>query len=49
MKSMKNYPACKELNAHIDVSTVVPTKSDSDVLLCLHLLSKALMGTLHLS
>ena len=21
MKSMKNYPACKELNAHIDVSS----------------------------
>ena len=30
-------------------STVVPTKSDSDVILCLQLLSKTLTCTLHLS
>ena len=29
--------------------TVVPTKSDSDVILCLHSLSKTLTCTLHLS
>ena len=29
--------------------TVVPGKSDSDVILCLHLLSKTLTCTLHLS
>ena len=29
--------------------TVVPTKSDSDVILCLQLLSKTLTCTLHLS
>ena len=31
------------------VTTVVPTKSDSDVILCLHLLSETLTCTLHLS
>ena len=31
------------------VATVVPTKSDSDVRLCLQLLSKKLTCTLHLS
>ena len=30
------------------VATVVPTKSDSDVIFCLQLLSKALTSTLHL-
>ena len=30
-------------------ATVVPTKSDSDVILCLQLLSKTLKCTLHLS
>ena len=30
-------------------STVVPTKSDSEAMLCLQLLSKTLMCTLHLS
>ena len=29
--------------------TVVPTKSDSDVILCLQLLSKIINSTLHLS
>ena len=32
-----------------NVATVVPTKSDSDVILCLQLLSKTLTCTLHLS
>ena len=31
------------------VTTVVPAKSDSDVILCLQLLSKTLTCTLHLS
>ena len=30
-------------------ATVVPTKSDSDVIFCLQLLSKTLTCTLHLS
>ena len=35
---------------HIELSlTVVPTKSDSDVILCLELLSKTQTRTLHLS
>ena len=37
------------LNALIAGITVVPTKSDSDVILCLQLLSKTLTCTLHLS
>ena len=32
-----------------DMTTVVPTKSDSDVIFCLQLLSKTLTCTLHLS
>ena len=32
-----------------DNSTVVPTKSDSDVIFCLQLLSKTLTCTLHLN
>ena len=32
-----------------NVTTVVPTKSDSDTILCLQLLSKTLTRTLHLS
>ena len=31
------------------ITTVVPTKSDSDVILCLQLLSKTLKCTLHFS
>ena len=30
-------------------TTVVPTKSDSDVMFCLQLLSKSLTSTVHLS
>ena len=33
----------------INTCTVMPTKSDSDVILCLQLLSKTLACTLHLS
>ena len=33
----------------INTCTVVPTKSDSDVVFCLHLLSKTLTCTLHFS
>ena len=33
----------------LSLSTVVPTKSDSDVIFCLQLLSKALVCTFHLS
>ena len=32
-----------------DTTAVVPTKSDSDVILCIQLLSKTLTCTLHLS
>ena len=32
-----------------NMRTVVPTKSDSDIILCLQLLSKTLMCALHLS
>ena len=35
-------------NAECNV-TVMPTKSDSDVIFCLKLLCKTLIGTLHLS
>ena len=33
----------------LKVTTVVPNKSDSDVILCLQLLSKTLTCTLHLT
>ena len=33
----------------VNIPTVMPTKSDSDVILCLQLLSKTLTCTLHLS
>ena len=33
----------------VSVATVVPTKNDSDVILCLQLLSKTPTCTLHLS
>ena len=33
----------------METSTVLPTKSDSDVILCLELLSKTQTCTLHLS
>ena len=42
----KNHQACKEririlyLEAEIEKTIIVPTKSDSDVILCLQLLSK---------
>ena len=36
-------------HSHITGGTVVPTKSDSDVIFCLQLLSKTLTCTLHLS
>ena len=34
---------------HISPATVVPTKSDSDIIFCLQLLRKTLHSTLHLS
>ena len=34
---------------HLLITTVVPANSDSDVILCLHMLSKTLTCTLHLS
>ena len=39
------------LESHMNFlsSTVVPTKIDSDIILCLQLLSKTLLCTLHLS
>ena len=37
------------INIYLYVPIVVPTKSDSDVILCLQLLSKTLTCTLHLS
>ena len=39
----------KLFNDKITYATVVPTKSDSDVILCLQLLSKIQTCTLHLS
>ena len=35
--------------SHYYIATIVPTMSDSDVILCLQLLSKTLTCTLHLS
>ena len=40
-------PICLQVKKH--ATTVVPTKSDGDIILCLPLLSKTLTGTLHLS
>ena len=36
------------INTFIDIITIVPTKSDSDIKLCLQLSSKKLTCTLHL-
>ena len=44
-KNVDNFP--KQMNAYI--TTVITTKSDCDVILCLQLLSKTLTCTLHLS
>ena len=41
--------SCDSVVADIDYNTAVPTKSDSDVILCLHLLSKTRPCTFHLS
>ena len=38
-KSMKNFPACKELKL---ASTVLPAKSDSDIMFCLYTEQKKL-------
>ena len=42
------YPN-SNLCCHLDEGTIVPNKSDSDVIFCLELLSKILTCTLHLS
>ena len=53
-KERYNYPYC-DASVYVMftpatyLATVVPTKSDSDVKLCLQLLSKTLTCTLHLS
>ena len=46
LQSTKSKHTFMEL---IDLVTVVPTKSDSDVIFCLQLLSETLTCTLHLS
>ena len=38
-----------KISAQLQLGNVVPTKSDSDVIFCLQLLSKTLTSTLHLS
>ena len=44
MVATYNFGSVYIINAY----TVVPTKSDSDVIICLQLLSKTLTRTLHL-
>ena len=39
----------KDRCSHVEARTIVPTKSDSDVIFCLQMLSKILTCTLHLS
>ena len=48
-KDVRLFISKQTANAYMVLPSVVPTKSDSDVILCLQLLSKTLTCTLYLS